>query len=55
MHVGSPACTPVVELSIIYEGAGANKVGIKVGWNLDGLNHTDYLNSNLESDTVTEL
>lgn len=55
MYVGTPACTPVVELSIIYEGADANAVGIKVGWNLDGLNFIQYLDSNLESDTVTEL
>lgn len=55
MYVGTPACTPVVELSIIYEGAGANEVGIKVGWNLDGLNFIQYLDSNLESDTVIEL
>ena len=56
MYVGSPACTPAVEVGIISSGSpNYDTIGIKVGWNLDGLNFIQYLDSNLESDTVTEL
>ena len=56
MYVGSPACTPAVEVGIISSGSpNYDTIGIRVGWYIDNLNRTDYLNSNLESDTVIEL
>lgn len=55
MYVGTPACTPALEVTIIYEGTDANQVGIKVGWYMDNKNYIQYLDRNLNSDTITKL
>ena len=55
MYVRTPACTPAIEVGMVYEGADANIVGIKVGYYMDNINYIRYLDSNLESDTITKL
>ena len=57
MYVGLPAGTPAISVERLYHGEGLNPdvIGIKVGFHSGNIVYEQYLDSNLESDTVTEL
>ena len=58
MYVGTPACTPAIAVGTVLGGSNnTDIVGIKVKFYLDfeTTSYIEYLDSNLMSDTVTEL